>query len=186
MENEYQKVTENKFELENSIGKSSSYFIRSSLNEFEIINPRLDNQLSTLKWIIFFPFFLFFSPFIFLYLIVQVFCIKEINPTRIIIKKDTINNCFVIKKKINLSCYRCYSSFTKKPSFLEVKKFIFKKDGDINDTSSPYNGIRGGIYYENLEKEMVKLIDILGIPKDESEYIINILNSLIDDSKIKV
>ena len=32
---------------------------------------------------------------------------------------------------------------------------------------------------------MVKLIDILGIPKDESEYIINILNSLIDDSKIK-
>ena len=54
MENEYQKVTENKFELENSIGKSSSYFIRSSLNEIEIINPRLDNQLSTLKWIIFF------------------------------------------------------------------------------------------------------------------------------------
>ena len=58
MENEYQKVTENKFELENSIGKSSSYFIRSSPNEIEIINPRLDNQLSTLKWIIFFPFFL--------------------------------------------------------------------------------------------------------------------------------
>ena len=89
----------------------------------------------------------------------------------------------MFKVKLNLSCYCCYSHFTKMILLSEIKSFLFKKDGEINDLSSPYNGIRGVIFYENKRDEMVKLIDIIGIPKEESEYIIRILNSYIEQNK---
>ena len=113
----------------------------------------------------------------------SIFCIKDIIPTRIYIKKDNLRKSLIVKRKLNLSCYCCYSYFTKIILFSEIKNFLFKKDGEVNDLSSPYNGIRGGIFYENKSDEMVKLIDIIGIPKEESEYIIRILNSYIEDNK---
>jgi hypothetical protein len=180
---EYQKAPEGPLNIESPLSKTSPYFIRSSIDDIEIINPRLDNQLSIIKWIIFFPLFLLLSPFIFLCLIIQIFCIKDIIPTRIYIKKDNLRKSLIVKRKLNLSCYCCYSYFTKNILFSEIKRFIFKKDGEINDLSSPYNGIRGGIFYENKSDEMVKLIDIIGIPKEESEYIIRILNSYIEENK---
>ena len=180
---EYQKVPEGSLNLESPLSKTSPYFIRSSIDDIEIINPRLDNQLSIIKWILFFPIILIFSPLIIFCLIVQMFCIGDIIPTRIYIKKDNLRKSLIVKRKLNLSCYCCYSYFTKNILFSEIKRFIFKKDGEINDLSSPYNGIRGGIFYENKNDEMIKLIDMLGIPKEESEYIIRILNSFIEDNK---
>ena len=94
-----------------------------------------------------------------------------------------LRKSLIVKRKLNLSCYCCYRYFTKNILFSEIKRFIFKKDGEVNDLSSPYNGIRGGIFYENKNDEMIKLIDMLGIPKEESEYIIRILNSFIEDNK---
>ena len=180
---EYQKAPEGPLNIESPLSKTSPYFIRSSIDDIEIINPRLDNQLSIIKWILFFPIILIFSPLIIFCLIVQMFCIGDIIPTRIYIKKDNLRKSLIVKRKLNLSCYCCYSYFTKIILFSEIKNFIFKKDGEVNDLSSPYNGIRGGIFYENKSDEMVKLIDIIGIPKEESEYIIRILNSYIEDNK---
>ena len=96
---EYQKAPEGALDLESPLSKTSPYFIRSSPDEIEIINPRLDNQLSIIKWIIFFPLFLLLSPFIFLCLIIQIFCIKDIIPTRIY-KKENLTKSLIVQSKI--------------------------------------------------------------------------------------
>lgn len=54
---EYQKAPEGPLNIESPLSKTSPYFIRSSIDDIEIINPRLDNQLSIIKWILFFQLF---------------------------------------------------------------------------------------------------------------------------------